>query len=966
MIYQLFRAKITKISDKTCIIYTILQNLTIKVLVFPEIYTNFAPKESNFKLRNIIKNLMKMKKYLTMVLAIAISGVFVGCHEDELSGSLIDQKKTAFEEAFVKAFGQPDPTHNWGFRMRDSENFTRSENANANEWADPNKAYGGLLVPPPLTSEQIAVVKKYFQTVQYPTYEDPHWTNYFIQQVYKGGEDPMTGTDPKTGKPYSPEKYLAANNSTNIIGSAHMDHLAAINGTFVDHINNFNHGDCSPNYDVLDNGETVGGAHHTDKIMYMMNSTTKSFGYYNSNGSIRRTEYTGLVSYQTIINELGSEAECLNDGWDRSFMGFDFEQMVDNEMIISTFEFHGQIYNILSANTNMYCADRSEKTYSTIGGVANFNDRPSDDIIRDLLSKGYLPTNQNLKDWVKVGGCADGYYSDWIVTLTKAKTTVNIPDVIQITETPGGYYVTVQKVIESGRIMCEDLATSSLDDLDYNDVVYDAVIVDEYKMPCDKDGNLLGDEDDGYDHRYFATIRLMAAGGTIPVELVIPEENGDQNFDVHYELGAGDNVMINTLSEDERATVNGALVKATAPKTLINKKDGTDKFYGVELISDISLNVLYANVSTELVSNYGAATYKFLVPLGTKWAKERIRFDYGYPNYPKWVYDKDYNMDWYNDNVPDLLYDNLEGLDEDDFNTISTEPIFIGTGSEAASKNTVPATSLMEHPGSSEIKIYDYTQYAKPGYLCPEFDSEPKESLTVTVPDNYKNSIAVGQTIRIYGVSINGWYVTTNISGTEPFESYNDNGNYLEISVTSSNIDQIKSGITIEGKHFTVTYVTIVGLNTNTENQGTDEGGNGDTENQGEDSGNITYQGTEINGEFNFDNNNSIDITYDFRSAGTGSILRIYGYYYKPNPNQNTATTWTLNVQTSWSSDVTFSNITNAHNIDNSVAAIGNTEGCIELIFNESTGSQISNSDGRKLQIRGTNFKMTKLTFEKH
>ena len=36
-----------------------------------------------------------MKKYLTMVLAIAISGVFVGCHEDELSGSLIEQKKNS-------------------------------------------------------------------------------------------------------------------------------------------------------------------------------------------------------------------------------------------------------------------------------------------------------------------------------------------------------------------------------------------------------------------------------------------------------------------------------------------------------------------------------------------------------------------------------------------------------------------------------------------------------------------------------------------------------------------------------------------------------------------------------------------------------------------------------------------------------------------------------------------------------
>ena len=34
-----------------------------------------------------------MKKYLFMALAVAVSGVFVGCHEDELGGSLIEQKR---------------------------------------------------------------------------------------------------------------------------------------------------------------------------------------------------------------------------------------------------------------------------------------------------------------------------------------------------------------------------------------------------------------------------------------------------------------------------------------------------------------------------------------------------------------------------------------------------------------------------------------------------------------------------------------------------------------------------------------------------------------------------------------------------------------------------------------------------------------------------------------------------------
>ena len=263
-------------------------------------------------------NFMKMKKYLIMVLAIAISGVFVGCHEDELSSSIIEQKKTAFEEAFIQAFGQPDPTHNWGFRMPDSESLTRSENANANEWADPDKAYGGLLVPPPLTDEQIAVVTKYFQITRNITYEDPKWTNYFMQQVYKGYTNPKTGTDPNTGKPYSPECYKAADGNTTIYASNNMDHLAAIDGDFVDHINNFNHGDCSVNNTVLDNGyHTNDNKFHSDKIMYMKESTTKSFGYYNSNGSVRRTEYTGLVSYKTIMKALGSEADCLEDGRNR-------------------------------------------------------------------------------------------------------------------------------------------------------------------------------------------------------------------------------------------------------------------------------------------------------------------------------------------------------------------------------------------------------------------------------------------------------------------------------------------------------------------------------------------------------------------------------------------------------------------------------------------------------------------------
>ena len=771
-----------------------------------------------------------MKKYLTMVLAIAISGVFVGCHEDELSGSLIEQKKIAFEDAFIQAFGQPDPNHNWGFRMPDEKSLTRSENANANEWADPNKAYGGLKVPPPLTDEQIAVVTKYFQITRGLGYEDPKWENYFMQQVYKGHTSPREG--------YSPEAYLAANGSTYLYASDYMDHLAAIDESknFVDHINNFNHGDCSTNGTVLDNGGNANdGPFHSDKIMYMKESTTKSFGYYNSNGSVRRTEYTGLVSYKTIMKALGSEADCLEDGWNRSFMGFDFEQMVGPEIYAKEldysagwsadipggfpvkdyiwFEWKGQKYHMLVAEQNMYCGTPLEISDAQV---------QEDGFIDNLLAQGYLPvTGGANKKWVKVGGCADGYYSDWIVCLTEAKTTSGkptAPQVKQVSETPGGHYVIVEEVIESGRVMCEDLAgarfdSKTLDDLDYNDVVYDAVIVDEYKMPCDAEGNTIGDKDEvGYDHRYFATVRLMAAGGTIPVEIVIPDENGKQNFNVHEELEGGDNVMINTLSKDERASVNGALVKDDAePKTLINQKDGTTKFYGVQYINQIGLNVFYNHVSIDLTEKYKAATLMFLVPLGKQWAKERVNFAEPYPYFPDWV-KQPQNITWYQTNIPQYLYDDseLEGLDEDEFNTTS-EPIYI-SGSETYSKTSVAATSTMAYPSASEKTIYNFAaENAAPGFLCPEVGSEAEEYLTVTLSDADKASIAVDQVIRIYGVNIDGWKVTTNISGTESFESFSANGNYIEIPVTSSNINQIKSNIEIRGKHFTVTYVTIVG-----------------------------------------------------------------------------------------------------------------------------------------------------------
>ena len=593
-----------------------------------------------------------MRKYLmTGVAALAICAAFTSCSKggELYDQGAIDQGKAvsiveSYNQAFLKYIGANSAAdipanQTWGFGGYAAG--TRSENANANEWADPNKAYGGLKVPPPLTTEQIAVVKKYFQTHPNLGYQDPGWSNYFIQQVYKGHTSVPEGCA-------TPEQYLAANGGSYIIASDHMDHLIAVdteNGIY-DHINNFNHGDCSSNGSVLTySPEYVSSANtgpfHTDKIMYMQNSTTKSFGYYNSDGSLYHTEYTGLVSYQKIIQDMGAEANCLNDGWNRSFMGFDFEQMVGDdvyaanrqygnwseennwqgELISVTYEdyhyftFEGVKYHYLDSNRNMYAADLTEESYkqkngsnSTIGGVADFSNLPSDDIIRDLLSKGYLPVAGSAdKVWVKVGGTADGYFSDWIVTLTKAETQEVVVDPDDVC------------------IIAEDLSATDATDFDFNDVVFTV----------------------HYNSTTTATVTLYAAGGTLPLTVAGRE--------VHSEFGYGEvdekglYKMINT-NRPGADGVNGVATVSFDVSGIQKSNRGNDIEILVDKGEKNANGVIENHNWLPLTATGGQPAAKLCVGADFatehKWCDERESIKTKYPVFSAWALDNPTQIWW--------------------------------------------------------------------------------------------------------------------------------------------------------------------------------------------------------------------------------------------------------------------------------------------------------------------------------
>ncbi len=288
---------------------------------------------------------------MTVLTAVALGGLFAGCSNDvDLNGGNTAEFNIVknYEDAFVTRFGQPAENQTWGFGEAvagtrannpgvDYPATSTGINANANEWADPTpgKTFGGWVVPDPLTQEQKDVVMAYFQANPDLTYEDPHLRHFFVQQVYTGGTTPPTTGNKENNVAAGGTAYTSAN--MNLLTVGHNEQ----------HINNFNAGSYSgqawtqgladqTNADgtvnVLDKGYTANDFadhHHKDQIMLMVNiDDTECMGYHNTGSSQQRNDKAALVGWETIqkwANSNGLNGDCLKDGWNRSFVGFDFE-----------------------------------------------------------------------------------------------------------------------------------------------------------------------------------------------------------------------------------------------------------------------------------------------------------------------------------------------------------------------------------------------------------------------------------------------------------------------------------------------------------------------------------------------------------------------------------------------------------------------------------------------------------------
>ena len=475
-----------------------------------------------------------MKKYLmTGVAALAICAAFTSCSKNEelfnpeqITANEAAQIVENYNKAFIATFGQPAANQDWGF----GSTRTRAENKNLNEWGDPAKNGGKAWdVPDALTPEQKLRVRLYFQYNPRLTYIAPDWTDFFVQQVYKG--------NPATKGPNSDEEYTRVNEET-ITGSNEMDYLFC--ATETTHINDFNDGEWNHGIQVpvLNTGCSaneydVEGKTHLDQITLMVSSSAAYIGYGASTAdAFKHKDCCALAGAKAIDDWADSdEAKALNlpslgdpvysERWNRSFVGLDFEGLnkedcyLDPAVTVKASDFRADNTNyviyqgaIVSANDfnweqeltykgeavkylddqvankafgEKMKVDGNQVTKSTFTKDLNkasletqYNTTLAGntdvrvfnfDQLLGYINEGCAPTSSDM-NMIKITGARDYVYSDWIVTLTEAK---------KVDEDEPEWDI---------RIIAEDLNAQAADskatddwsvgsDWDFNDVVFD-------------------------------------------------------------------------------------------------------------------------------------------------------------------------------------------------------------------------------------------------------------------------------------------------------------------------------------------------------------------------------------------------------------------------------------------------------------------------------------------------------------
>ncbi len=698
-----------------------------------------------------------MKKYLIKgLLALVVGGFTASCADKD--GDYVpvgQQKATAYADAFKELIGgEVAPNHDWGFtktsivsETAQARANTRGSEPNQTVWPDygyPTKP-GGLKATTPSGKSEEQIVTEWFQSHTIADAVTLDCNNYWVLQVHY--KDYNYTANQHEWEKYENGQEVWKTGTQTVNPKGHMDQIYAnkdANSTSYDHIYNFNTG--------------------SGDFMLVINSETKyGFGYEESWGTSDKHVYN-----RSFMAHIVDEA----NGIDGYYVGFDYQAYKKS--------------NVSYRNNN--------------GETITYNDN---------------------KDWAYE---PDGIYDDRIIKIVPGTTAHEI--------TPGGEtsssststrtdLIERRRLVSQGRIFCEDLGTNKVttSDIDFNDAVFDAKIwrLGQFKITY-VNGNksseteyLTGIYPNGLENgkfKYIAEIRLLAAGGTVPLRI-----GGKKGFEIHAKFGEGNNktightTIINTMGAPSQANFSTTVSTETCDAVTV-EVDITDLVAGNTAIGLDIIPIEVQWVSStgqtvgELTADFGKAPQKLCVPIGTPWVYERIPITKAYKDFASYATSRTPKF-WEGTNKDEsLLYPSIpEGMTAETGETgdVNTNPYHDTVVTEGTTTTTtVTETVLWEG----------------------EFKAQSNNGTTSEVFTLYSNDLAVGDVLRVYGEAKGNdasaeLTIQAAENGTVSVASCTVSSPYTDIVVTQDIINKLTKKVTFWGRNCIVTKICKVVTTTN-------------------------------------------------------------------------------------------------------------------------------------------------------
>lgn len=701
-----------------------------------------------------------MKKYLIKgLLALVVGGFTASCADKD--GDYVpvgQQKATAYADAFKELIGgEVAPNHDWGFtktsivsETSQARANTRGSEPNQTVWPDygwPTKP-GELKKTTPSGKSEEQIVTEWFQNHTIADAVTLDCNNYWVLQVHY--KDYNYTANQHEWEKYENGQEVWKTGTQTVNPKGHMDQIYAnkdANSTSYDHIYNFNTG--------------------SGNFMLVINSETKyGFGYEESWGTSDKHVYN-----RSFMAHIVDEA----NGIDGYYVGFDY-----------------QAYK------------KSNPSYTN--------------------KNGETITYYDNKDWAYE---PDGIYDDRIIKIVPGTAAHEI--------TPGGSSsssttttrtdsIELRRIVAQGRVFCEDLGTSAermtKSDIDFNDAVFDAKIWRLSKKTVNYTNNVesgrSGELENAYPgglengkYKYIAEIRLLAAGGTVPLKI-----GGNNGFEIHAKFGEGNNktightTIINTMGAPSQANFSTTVSTETCDAVTV-EVDITSLVAGkTEIGLDIiPIDVLWVGETggesvKELSADFGKAPQKLCVPIGTPWVYERIPITDAYADFASYAKSREPKFwEGSTNREVSLLYPSIPGMtaeaDADVTNNINNNKCYEKT----ISKGQTTTTQV------DNIDLWLGTK---------EFDNATQLSNVQL----YSKDIVANDVLRVYGSNGNAdnhYLQIALIENSEDWKWTDDlyNGNvdfsngHIDIPVNTNIKDRsdIRDYLGINGQNITITRI---------------------------------------------------------------------------------------------------------------------------------------------------------------